>query len=182
MSSTAQRASILAIGAATLAWSAAPASAQADRNAVVDILVECAKIDDPTARLACYDNNMTRVGATARTTVPGQTVRGVAGGAAPLATERPGGFGADDLRTPERFSGNGQLQEITARVSAVRPREPGFYMITLEDDTQWVFTEGVGQSYRMPRPGSIIEIERGSLGGYLMVYDGQRVVPVTRFR
>ena len=43
---------------------ATPALAQAERGAVVDILIECAKIDDPTARLACYDNNMSRVGAT----------------------------------------------------------------------------------------------------------------------
>src|SRR5688572_19179939 len=84
MSSFAQRGLVLATSVASLVLSASPAMAQGDRTAVLNILVECAKIDDPTARLACYDNNMTRAGATARTTVPGQTVRGVAGGAAPI--------------------------------------------------------------------------------------------------
>ena len=129
MSSTALRASILAAGAASLALSAAPASAQADRAAVVDILVECAKIDDPTARLACYDNNMRRVGATPRATVPGQTVRGVVGGAAPVETQGPQGFGYEDVRSqdPARFQPRpGQLQEIHPRaVPPARPRRHG---------------------------------------------------------
>jgi len=185
MSSFAQRASILAAGAAALAFGAAgPATAQADSSAVLNILVECAKIDDPTARLACYDNNMTRAGATVRSTVPGQ-VRAQGGGAPLQGQQGPAGFGADDVRAegPDRFRPPaGQLDEIAARVTAIRAREPGIYMLTLEDGAQWLFAEGVSLSYRLPRAGSLVEIERGSLGSYLMIYDGQGVVPVTRFR
>jgi hypothetical protein len=185
MSSIAQRASILAVGAATLAWPAAPASAQADRAAVVDILIECAKIDDPTARLGCYDNNMTRVGATQRTTIPGQTVRGVTGGAAPLETQGPQGFGYEDVRSqdPARFRpAPGQLQEIHPRVRSITPREPGIYLVTLEDGAQWLFAEGVSSQFRLPRSGDEIEIERGALGSFLMRVGGQSPVPVRRIR
>ena len=184
MSSFAQRASILAIGAATLAGTAAPAGAQADRTAVVDILIECAKIDDPTARLACYDNNMSRVGATQRTTVPGQ-VRGVTGGAAPVETQGPQGFGYEDVRAadPARFRpAPGQLQEIHPTVQSISPREPGIYLVTLSDGAQWLFAEGVGSQFRLPRRGDEIEIERGSLGSFLMRIDGQPPVPVRRIR
>lgn len=185
MSSIAQRASVLALTAASLAVSAAPALAQADRTAVVDILIECAKIDDPTARLACYDNNMRRVGATPRATVPGQTMRGVVGGAAPVEGQGPQGFGADDVRgdSPQRFQPPaGQMQEIHPRVTAVREREPGIYLVTLEDGAQWLFAEGVSSGFRLPRNGDTIEIERGSLGSYLMRIDGQPPVPVRRIR
>jgi hypothetical protein len=184
MSSLAQRASIVAIGAAA-ALSAVPALAQADRAAVVDILVECAKIDDPTARLACYDNNMSRVGATPRATVPGQTVRGVTGGAAPVETQGPQGFGYEDVRSedPARFQPRpGQLQEIHPRVAAVVPREPGIFLVTLDDGAQWLFAEGVTSQFRLPRRGDTIEIERGSLGSFLMRVGGQPPVPVRRIR
>ena len=185
MSSTALRASILAAGAASLALSAAPASAQADRAAVVDILVECAKIDDPTARLACYDNNMRRVGATPRATVPGQTVRGIVGGAAPVETQGPQGFGYEDVRAadPARFRpAPGQLQEIHPTVQSISPREPGIYLVTLSDGAQWLFAEGVGSQFRQPRRGDEIEIERGSSGSCLMRIDGQPPVTERRIR
>ena len=184
MSSTAQRASILAIGAATLAWSAAPASAQADRNAVVDILVECAKIDDPTSRLACYDNNMTRAGATVRSTVPGQ-IRGVVGGSAPIETQGPQGFGVEDLRTsnPQRFNLRpGLMQEIHPKVASVAQRQPGIFLVTLEDGAEWVFAEGVTSQFRLPSRGDEIEIERGALGSFLMRAGKQPTVPVRRVR
>jgi hypothetical protein len=185
MSSIAQRASILAVAAASLTLSGAPASAQADRTAVLNILVECAKIDDPTARLACYDNNMTRAGATARATVPGQTVRGVAGGAAPIEIQGPQGFGYEDVRAadPARFQPRpGQAQEIHPRVASITPREPGIYLVTLDDGAQWLFAEGVSSQFRLPGRGDQIEIERGSLGSFLMRVDGQPPVPVRRIR
>lgn len=183
MSSFAQRASIVA--AACLAASATPAMAQADRTAVLNILLECAKIDDPTARLACYDNNMTRAGAAARATVPGQTMRGVVGGAAPIETQGPQGFGYEDVRSqdPARFQARpGQLQEIHPRVASIAPREPGIYLVTLDDGAQWLFAEGVSSQFRLPRRGDQIEIERGSLGSFLMRIDGQSPVPVRRIR
>ena len=184
MSSIAQRASILALAAATLGITAAPAAAQVDRNIVMNIMIECAKIDDPTARLACYDNNMRQVGATPRNTIPGQ-VRGVQGGAAPVENQGPQGFGADDLRSsdPARYQSRpGTLDEIHPRVASVTPREPGIYTVTLDDGTQWMFAESVAQDFRLPRRGEEIEIERGSLGSYLLRAGQQPPVPVRRVR
>ena len=184
MSSFAQRASVVTV-AAYLALSATPALAQADRTAVLNILVECAKIDDPTARLACYDNNMTRAGAAARATVPGQTVRGLTGGAAPIETQGPQGFGYEDVRAqdPARFQPRpGQPDEIHPRVASIAPREPGIYLVTLDDGAQWLFAEGVSSQFRLPSRGDQIEIERGSLGSFLMRIDGQAPVPVRRIR
>jgi hypothetical protein len=185
-----------------LVLAGAPAGAQMDQSTAVSILRECARIDDPSARLACYDNNIRNVGGTARTTVPG-TVQ-VQGGAAPVApispqsfglrtpdpsapaqaaASGPQGFGAEDVRTPERFSTpTNQVQQISARIASIRPREPGVYAFTLEDGAQWLFAEGVSSGYRVPRVGSTIEIERGGLGSFLMRFDDQAPVPVRRTR
>ena len=86
-----------------LAISATPGVAQVDSSIVLNIMRECAKIDDPTARLACYDNNIRAAGANPRS-VPGQAAR-PSGGGAVVNPNAPGGFGADDLRSqsPERF-------------------------------------------------------------------------------
>ena len=66
----AHRATILAAGAASLLLAGAPAGAQVDQATAVNILRECARIDDATARLACYDNNIRNVGGTPRVAVP----------------------------------------------------------------------------------------------------------------
>jgi hypothetical protein len=183
MSSVAQRVSILALGAAALAIPAGPAAAQADRTIVLNIMVECAKIDDPTARLACYDNNIRQVGGTIRNTVPGQTVRGISGGAAPIESHGPQGFGSEDLvsSSPQRFQQSG-LDEIHPHVASVTPREPGIYRVGLEDGAMWEFAEGVSSQFRLPRRGDEVEIERGALGSFLMRVDGQTPVPVRRIR
>src|SRR5690554_4011201 len=49
---------VLGSAAAALASFAASAAAQVSDSAVLNIMRECAKIDDPSARLACYDNNI----------------------------------------------------------------------------------------------------------------------------
>jgi hypothetical protein len=185
MASVAQRVSILALVAAALAIPAAPATAQVDRTIVLNIMVECAKIDDPTARLACYDNNIRQVGGQARNTVPGQTVRGVSGGAAPVDSQGPGGFGAEDVdyaRPGPAARPAGQIDEIHPHVASVTPREPGIYRVGMDDGTMWEFAEGVSSQFRLPRRGDTIEIERGALGSYLMQIDGQSPVPVRRIR
>lgn len=179
---TAQRAIILAAGALTLAATAAPATAQVDDEVVLNIMRECARIDDPTARLACYDNNIRSAGADPRSTVPGDTV--VEGSGAPPSSSGPSGFGREDVRTPDRFreAPPGELAEITSRVSSIRQREPGIYAFTLEDGAQWVFTDGVALSYRPPRAGSSVTIQRAAMGSFLMRFDNQPSVRVERIR
>jgi hypothetical protein len=170
-----------AAGAAWLLLTGVPAGAQMDQNTAINILRECARIDDASARLACYDNNIRNVGGTPRATVPGQVQ--VQGGAAPVAANSPSGFGAEDVRTPDRFTGPaGQLQQIDARIASIRAREPGIYAFTLDDGAEWLFAESVAQGYRLPRAGSAVEIERGALGSFLMRFDGQQAVPVRRVR
>ena len=179
---TAHRATILAASAATLLAAGAPASAQVDDAIVLNIMRECAKIDDPTARLACYDNNIRAAGANPRTSLPGR-MPAPQGGNAPGSSGGAQGFGSEDVRTPERFQPRpGSVQQIQARVQSIREREPGVYLVTFEDGTQWRFAESVSRGYRLPRAGDTLEIERGALGSFLLRFDSQSPVPVVRIR
>ena len=179
---TAFRATILTAACLPFAVLASPVAAQVDDNVVLSIMRQCARIDEASARLACFDNNI-RVGNTdvARPSVPGAMPSPLPGGAAP--TNGVTGFGREDVRGPERFeTPAGEVANITARVRSVAQQTQGVYLVTLEDDAQWLFAETVDFSYRPPRQGSTVEIDRGALGSFLMVSDNQRSVRVRRIR
>ena len=179
---TAPRAIVLLSGAA-LALFATPVLAQVEPGIVLNIMRECAKIDDPTARLACYDNNIRAAGGNPNA-IPGQMARPNGGGAI-ANPNAPSGFGADDLRTQseQRFNPNRNgPSEISTTVADARERQPGIYLVTLSSGAQWLFSEGVSQTYRPPRKGDPVRIERGALGSYLMMVGKQAGVKVTRIK
>ena len=168
------------LGGSAVALSAAPALAQTNDAILLNILRECAKIEDTATRVACYDNNIRGTGATPA--APGQAPAQPTA-VAPAVSQAPAGFGSDSIRTPERFDPNRNgPTEITERVAAVREREPGVYLVTLESGAEWLFNESTGRTFAPPRKGHSVKIRRGSLGGYLMVVGQQQGVRVTRVK
>lgn len=178
----AHRVAIVLAGSTALACLPSPASAQVAEGAVLGIMRECSRIDDPSARLACYDNNMRSAGGAARNTVPGQ-VQVQGGGGAVVTDGRPAGFGREDLPVPEtaRVATFGP-DEVTVTVTEVSQRAPGIYAFTLEDGAQWVFAESAGSTYNPPRRGARIEIRRGAMDSFLMRYNNQTSIRVRRVR
>jgi hypothetical protein len=179
-------AAVLLAGAMAIGTGASPAAAQVPDAAVLNIMRECAKIDDPTARLACYDNNVRSGGFDGRgPAVPGEAGR-VAGSGAPNQTSGPGGFGAEGIKSPERFQSYEQrgigLDSISARVESVRERQPGMFLVTLESGAQWLFTNSAPNSYRPPREGDTVEISRASLGSFLLRFNNQGSIRVRRVK
>lgn len=168
--------------AAALALSPAPVAAQVSDEIVLNIMRECAKIDDATARLACYDNNIRTAGANPRrNTIPGAMTSPTGNTGAPVSGGAAQGFGSEDVPNPNRFeTPAGELKEILTRVASVEQVRPGLYRFALQDGAVWEFTETVGSSYRPPRAGSELEIQRGSLGSFLMRFDRQAPVRVRR--
>ena len=126
---------------------------------------ECRRIADPAARVACYDN------------IP----LGGEAQAAPAAPSQPGGFGSNQLprSEPERTA---EPDEVTATVASAAEREPGVYLLTLEDGTQWQFVDAAPRSYAPPRRGSTVEIIAASMGSYLLRHADQRALRVRRVR
>jgi hypothetical protein len=182
MSIIGYRATIMAAAAGSLAVASGPASAQIDQRTAASIMVECSKIGDPSARLACYDNNIRNVDPSVP--MPPPTTRAGVGAGAPPAQAGPQGFGFESVkRREERFTPVAPSEkQVTATVTAATQREPGIYLVTLSDGAQWLFTDGVAFSFRPPKRGQSIDIERGAMGGYLMRIDGQEPVPVRRLR
>ena len=183
---------LLAGGALMAAGSAASAQnpGGVPDASVLNIMRECAKIDDPTARLACYDNNIRAGGFDGRApSVPGQGGR-INGGGAPNVGTAGGygaqGFGAASVKTPARFESSEQRGEgpdsISARIAAVREREPGVYLVTLEGGAQWLFSDSVPSSFRAPRKGDTVDISHSALGSFLMRIDNQESVRVRRVK
>jgi len=175
-------ATLAILAASAVALASLPARAQVSEGAVLSIIRECARIDDPSARLACYDNNVRSADAN-RATVPGQVqVQGGAGVA--LRDSTPAGFGREDVPSPDRFASNrgGQADEITATVTGVERRGFGLYAFTVEGGAEWLFTEAVAGSYVPPRVGSRLELRRGAMDGFLMRFNNQTSVRVRRVR
>ena len=181
-------AAVLLAGTMGIVFGAAPASAQMADNAVMNIMRECAKIDDPTSRLACYDNNIRAAGFDSRA-VPGQAGR-VAGGGAPnqggLGGSGAQGFGSEDVKAPDRFASSEQRgggpDSVSARVASVRQRQPGIYLVTLEGGAEWLFSESAPNSFRVPSKGDSVEISRASLGSFLLRFNNQASVRVRRIK
>lgn len=200
----AHRIAILLVGATTLATFHTQANAQVPDDVVLNIMRECARIDEPSARLACYDNNIRSARATPRNTVPGETVvlgsgavlngpnntgpssfgiedvQGSGVAASSLDTSGSAGFGRENIQSYQ--APQGELQELSARVAGVRQVGPGLYVITLEDGAVWRFTDGVSPNYRAPSRGSEVEISRASMGSFLLRFEGQQSVRVERER
>lgn len=182
-----------AVALASVAFLPLPASAQS-ASGPLGILIECAKIDEPSARLACYDNNMRNVSGIARNTVPGSVAVSGAGAVVGNSATATAGFGGESVRRNRETAGmptqtaiaarpapTGQ-GSITATISAARLREPGKYLLTLEDQSQWLFSDTVRNDFTPPRKGEKVVIERGSLGSYLARVENQEPVRVRRVR
>jgi hypothetical protein len=193
---TGQRATILLAGSAMLLSSAGPAFAQGDDRQLLRALRECARIDEVTARMACYDGQLRpgsapEVGIVARPVPPSAPPPAAVANApspppAPRSRARapaaapppPSGFGSEAVRRDEAASG--QAERFEGRITAIAQREPGIYRMTLEDGAEWQFS--ADSFYDPPAAGATIRIERGSLGSFMMVYRKQAGVRVIRLR
>ncbi len=172
---------LMATSAVALCYPAAAWSQNSD-EAVLGILRECAKIDDPIARLNCYDSNVRSDRSSGRAPAISNESAGGSGNSFPAT----GGFGAESVRNTDRFKSYSQTgqgsDEIRARILEVRQREPGVFLVTIEDGAQWLFAQSVSKNFRPPRKGALVEIKRASLGSFLMVVDGQAAVRVRRLK
>ncbi len=159
------------IAAMLVALAPAAGHAQTDRG-LAEHMRACRALADAGARTTCYDG--IALDGPDSQDQPGPTP----------ATEREhradAAFGRNQLpRTP---AAEPEAERISARVTRSVERQPGIYLLTLEDDSQWQFVDAAPAAYDPPRPGSLIEIASASMGSYLIRYAGQRSVRARRVR
>ena len=171
------------IAIAVVAISLAPVTAAAQEGVVdklenpkvIDRLFECRTIENPEARLACFDREVgavyeaqeSRELVIAEREQVEEAKRGLFGLTLPKIRLFGGGDGDQDI------------DELTAVLAGARVMGNGLYEFELEDGARWVQTEkSVGR--RRYGAGDTIVISKGAIGSFKAKVNGERAMRVRR--
>jgi hypothetical protein len=126
---------------------------------------ECAALDDPAARLACFDAAFPRA---SRTSPPEATAAAAVAAATdePPSEARKFGLSTQQRKAIEPKPAQPELTATTAAVKTARRLPSGYLLIGLDNDQVWQQTEI--DSHVWLRPGDRVTIRRASLGSYLL--------------
>lgn len=133
---------------------------------VVQAVVDCRKIEDPTRRLACYDAAVAAMSSASSTgdlvTLDRKQRQAV----------RRQAFGFT-LPTLSMFdAGEKQQDEIEDTLVGARQIAEGRWVFQLHDGAVWRQIDDEFLS-RRPHPGSKVTIRRAMMGSYMLSVDGQ---------
>ena len=157
---------------------ASPLAAQKDppkASRIVDELAACRSITADAERLACFDRTAAALVAARadkqlvvvdREDVK-KTKRSLFGFSLPKINLFGGGKDDDE---PE-------LKEIDATIKGVRGIANNLWVVTLDDNAQWQFTEPMTFP---PKSGDPIKIKRGALGSYFGSVKGRLGIKIKR--
>ncbi len=140
----------------------------------LDRLRACAAVRDASARLACYDAEMQRLGkvsAPAAAVQAPQAPTQAPAGAATAAPPPPAAFGL-----PQRPEA--ELQSISSRIAG---RFEGWHpgaRVTLANGQVWEVIDGTRGVYDLDRPAA--RVRRGMLGSFFLEVEGVSATPKVR--
>jgi hypothetical protein len=169
----------LAVG---LLLAAAAATAQAEppakgRAAALQGLLDCRKVTEDTARLACYDS---AAGVMDQAEAKGDIV--VVDREQARTVRRQGfGFSLPSLSIFDRGEKPEDLSRVAVKILAASRDGNGKWAITVEGDQVWRQIDP-GDFSVDPRAGMTANIRRASLGSYIMSVGGVAGVRVHRDR
>jgi hypothetical protein len=149
---------------------AAPATAP-----IVQEVIDCRKLQDTAARLACYDRAVDGMAKAQTTgdlvTIDREQRRAVRRQAFGLTLPALAMFDAGEK--PE------EVNRIKATVKSASRDPRKWWIIILEDGGIWRQIEE-GDVDRPPHPGSTVAIRKAALGSFFMNIDGQTAIRVRR--
>lgn len=148
---------------------------QADTPAVMVKLFDCREIADPQERLACYDQEVSRVfeaQATKELVIAdreqvNETKRGLFGFSLP----KLGIFGGDDDKD--------EVSSVTLELAGARKMANGRYVLTMRDGAQWMQIDNT-PVLRDPEAGEEVTISRASMGSFMAKVGTRRSFRVKR--
>lgn len=168
----------IVLGLLLTASGSAAAQQSGKESPLVQSLRQCQQIQEPGARLACFDRaSAALVGAAASgevAIVDREQVRSARRSLFGLALPELPFFGSKDDKEPEP-------KELQTRLVSFGSAGPGRYRIGVEDgDALWETTESA--AIYDPRPGDKVLIQKGAIGAYFIKIEGQGWVRARRVR
>ncbi|MBU2096132.1 MAG: hypothetical protein KJ775_19605 [Alphaproteobacteria bacterium] len=180
MKTAAIRAAGLALAATLLAPALLSAGANAQpkpeaRSAMLQKLVDCRKVTDETARLACYDQVTVALD---QAEAKGDIVV-VDREQARKVRKQAFGFSVPSITLFERGESKEELANTTGVVAVARVNGAGKWVIKLEDGAVWTQVDG-NELFRDPKPGATVKIRQAAMGSFLMTIDNSRAFRARR--
>lgn len=139
----------------------------ADRAQVLKSLIDCRKVTDDAARLACYD----KAAAEIDKAEAGGDIVVVDRQQARAARRQAFGFNLPTLSIFDKAATKEELNAIDGKVASSTHDANGYWVITLEDGSVW-HELGDQEPNLDPRPGKAAHLSRGSLGSFFIKIDG----------
>jgi hypothetical protein len=160
---------LLAAGLAAASLAAPPAVKTEGRAAQLQSLIDCRKIADSAARLACFD---AAAAAFDQAEAKGDIVV-VDREQARKVRRQAFGFTLPSLSLFERGEKPEEIDTAQGKVAAFRQNGAGKWVIRLEDGATWVQvdTNDLGME---PKIGEDVKIRRAALGSYILSLPHQR--------
>jgi len=172
MKTTAMRAAALALAATalvapTLLATGAGAQPKGEaRSAMLQKLVDCRKLTDEAARLACYDQATVALD---QAEAKGDIVI-VDREQARKVRRQAFGFSMPSITLFERGETQEELENVSGVVAVARVNGAGKWVIKLEDGAVWTQVDAK-ELFKDPKPGMTVKIRQASLGSFLMTID-----------
>ena len=149
-----------------LAAPGAIAQPKEGRSAIVQKLVDCRKLTDGVARLACYDQ---ATAALDQAEAKGDVVV-IDREQARKVRKQAFGFTLPSISIFEKGEAKEELDNTDGVVASARQDGGGHWVIKLEDGAVWSQV-GVEELFKRPKPGSKVKIRKAALGSYMMTVD-----------
>jgi hypothetical protein len=145
-----------------------------EKAAAFQAVLDCRKLTDGAARLACYDAAAAKMG---EAETRGDIV--VIDRAQASAAHREAfGLPIPSLDFVRKALTPDEVDRLDGVVKAARADINGKWTISLQDGATW--RQISGDLMRPPKAGSKVSIRKGTLGSFLMNVDGQQAIKVHR--
>jgi hypothetical protein len=136
------------------------------RSAMLQKLIDCRKLTDEAARLACYDQATVALD---QAEAKGDIVV-VDREQARKVRRQAFGFSMPSITLFERGETQEELENVSGVVAVARVNGAGKWVIKLEDGAVWTQVDNK-ELFKTPKPGMTVKIRQASLGSYMMTID-----------
>lgn len=136
------------------------------RTQMLQELVDCRKVTDDSARLACYDKAAASLD---QAEAKGDIVV-VDREQARKVRRQAFGFSMPSISLFEKGETQEELENVTGVVDVARINGAGKWVIQLKDGGIWAQVDAK-ELHKSPKPGSMVKIRKASLGSFMMTVD-----------